>query len=129
METRRLGDSVDRDSLALAISPCPNDTFIFHALATGALSLKTADLRVSLHDVETLNQAALTGLFDITKLSFHAYLLVRERYHLLSGQFDLLLDFEVPYLWEGRVWIALKQCVQETQTIATHRIPLPSALP
>jgi 1,4-dihydroxy-6-naphthoate synthase len=68
----------------LAFSPCPNDTFIFHALASGRLSLEGRELRISLHDVETLNRAALKGTFDITKLSFHAYLHVRDQYHLLQ---------------------------------------------
>lgn len=37
-----------------------------------------------MHDVEELNRAAFEERFDITKLSFHAYLLVREKYRLLS---------------------------------------------
>ncbi len=71
--------------LSLAYSPCPNDTFIFHGIASGALTLDGAALEVVHEDVETLNRAALAATFDITKLSFHAYLLVRERYHLLSA--------------------------------------------
>jgi len=69
--------------LSLAYSPCPNDTFMFHDLATGALRLPGHDLDIRLHDVETLNAFALEGRFDITKLSFHAWLLVRDAYALL----------------------------------------------
>ncbi len=71
--------------LTLAYSPCPNDTFMFHDLALGALRLPGYEFDVRLHDVETLNQRALECFFDITKLSFHAYLLVRDRYELLDA--------------------------------------------
>jgi 1,4-dihydroxy-6-naphthoate synthase len=71
--------------LTLAYSPCPNDTFIFFGLASGRLTLDGAALDIAHEDVETLNRAALSETFDITKLSFHAYLLVRDRYHLLSA--------------------------------------------
>jgi len=71
--------------LSLAYSPCPNDTFMFHALASGMLGLPGCTFDIRLHDVETLNREALAGTFDITKLSFHAWLLVRERYRLLNA--------------------------------------------
>lgn len=69
--------------ITVAISPCPNDTFIFHALASGRLSLKKRAFSFVFEDVETLNRAALSGQYDVTKLSFHAFLLVRDRYQLL----------------------------------------------
>ncbi len=71
--------------LALAYSPCPNDTFMFHALATGKLRVPDHELEVHLHDVETLNQQALARTHDVTKLSFHAYLRVEEDYALLRS--------------------------------------------
>ena len=58
---------------------------MFHDLATGRLRLPDCELDVHLHDVETLNRHALDGTYDITKLSFHAYLLVRDRYRLLNS--------------------------------------------
>ncbi len=56
--------------LTLGISPCPNDTFIFDALANGALD--TGDLRfeVVLEDVQTLNEWALQGRLDVSKVSY-----------------------------------------------------------
>ena len=69
--------------LHLAYTPCPNDTFIFHALATGLLGLEGVTLKVHLDDVEALNQAALRSEYDITKLSFYAFLQVRDEYKLL----------------------------------------------
>ena len=74
----------DSPVLTVAFSPCPNDTFMFHDLAVGKLRPADREVQVHLHDVETLNQFALEGRFDITKLSFHAYLLVQQEYELLG---------------------------------------------
>ena len=65
-------------TLQCAYSPCPNDTFIFSDLR------RCDDVEVHLHDVETLNRWAFEERFDVTKLSFHAWLLLQDRYELLS---------------------------------------------
>ena len=70
--------------LSVAYSPCPNDTFMFHDLATGKLALPGRELQVHLHDVETLNAMAMAGRFDVTKLSFHTLLLVEREYRCLG---------------------------------------------
>ena len=62
----------------IAYSPCPNDTFIFFRLA------QDSDIETFLDDVETLNRLAFEGRFDVTKLSFHAWLLVQDTYQLLN---------------------------------------------
>ncbi|HNX24325.1 MAG TPA: 1,4-dihydroxy-6-naphthoate synthase [Spirochaetota bacterium] len=69
----------------IAFSPCPNDTFIFHAMLHGLVD--TGDYRFTPHlcDIETLNDSAFTGRFDITKLSFHAYLYLKNKYDLLNA--------------------------------------------
>jgi 1,4-dihydroxy-6-naphthoate synthase len=63
--------------LSVAYSPCPNDTFIFCHMA------KRPNVEVHLQDVETLNQMAFDHHYDVTKLSFHAWLLVQDSYQLL----------------------------------------------
>jgi 1,4-dihydroxy-6-naphthoate synthase len=63
--------------LRLAISPCPNDTFAFHAM------IEEGGYAVTLDDVEALNRAAERGEADITKISVAAYGHLRERYALL----------------------------------------------
>ncbi len=70
--------------LTIAFSPCPNDTFMFHDVAMGALRLDGFETEIHLHDVQTLNDLAGQGRYDITKLSCHAYLHVQEQYQLLS---------------------------------------------
>jgi 1,4-dihydroxy-6-naphthoate synthase len=58
--------------LTLAYSPCPNDTFIFYAIAHGKIPLQGLEFDITLADVETLNQEARAGKFDVSKLSFAA---------------------------------------------------------
>lgn len=70
--------------LTVAYSPCPNDTFMFHGLATGAAAPRRWDADIHLHDVETLNRLAMRGTYDVTKVSFHTYFLVQDQYELLN---------------------------------------------
>lgn len=71
--------------LTLGFSPCPNDTFIFDALIHGKIDTEGLSFKVFFDDVETLNQKALRGELDITKLSFHAFAYVAEQYALLDA--------------------------------------------
>ncbi|RZM28366.1 MAG: 1,4-dihydroxy-6-naphthoate synthase [Pedobacter sp.] len=71
--------------LSLGFSPCPNDTFIFDALIHHKIDTEGLDFDVFFDDVETLNQKALKGQLDISKLSFHAFAHVAENYALLDA--------------------------------------------
>jgi 1,4-dihydroxy-6-naphthoate synthase len=71
--------------LSLGYSPCPNDCFIFDALVNGKIDAEGLEFDVELGDVETLNRKALQGELDITKLSFHAYGYVLDKYILLRA--------------------------------------------
>jgi 1,4-dihydroxy-6-naphthoate synthase len=70
--------------LTFGFSPCPNDTFAFHALAHG---LVDAPFRVRpvLLDIEELNRRAHDGAFELTKLSVGAFAGVGDRYRLLRS--------------------------------------------
>lgn len=72
-------------TVSLGFSPCPNDTFIFNALVNGPVQVPGYRIRAQLHDVETLNRMAFDNVLDVTKLSFFAWLAVREQYRLLSS--------------------------------------------
>lgn len=72
-------------NLSLGFSPCPNDTFIFDALVNGAIDTGGLRFDTRLEDVETLNQWAVQGKLDITKLSFAAGLKVADKYELLNS--------------------------------------------
>ncbi len=71
-------------TLTFGFSPCPNDTFAFHALVHG---LVEAPFRIEpvLLDIEELNRRAHEGAFDLTKLSVGAFAAVGDRYRLLRS--------------------------------------------
>ena len=71
--------------LTLGFSPCPNDTFIFDALIHHKIDTEGLEFEVFYDDVETLNQKAFRGELDITKLSYHAFAYVTDRYVLLDS--------------------------------------------
>lgn len=71
--------------LTFGYSPCPNDTFMFFGIGSGALTLPDCDVAVQLHDIETLNRMALSGLLDISKLSIFAWLKSRDTYRLMRS--------------------------------------------
>ena len=71
-------------TLLLGHSPDPDDAFMHWALAKDKLD--TGDLRFDhrLEDIETLNQRATRGEYDITAVSIHGYAYVADRYALLN---------------------------------------------
>lgn len=71
--------------LTLGFSPCPNDTFIFDALVNHKIDTRGFEFKTILEDVETLNEYALEGKLDITKLSFPAFFKSLDNYLLLRS--------------------------------------------
>jgi len=70
--------------LTLGYSPCPNDTYIFHALASGAIAWP-GRLVITLADVEALNGRAATGTLDVVKVSVGAVAGILDNYMLLRA--------------------------------------------
>ena len=70
--------------LTFGYSPCPNDTYAFHALAHGLVDAPFR-IRPVLLDIEELNRRAHAGEFDLTKLSVGAFAGVGGRYRLLRS--------------------------------------------
>ena len=71
--------------IKIGFSPCPNDTFIFDALVNGKIDTGEYDFEPYLEDVETLNQWALQGRLDITKISYGVWPRVMNNYALLDA--------------------------------------------
>jgi len=78
--------------LSLAFSPCPNDTYIFHALVTGLVTAAATgptseglEFDVTLADIEALNGMAAAGAVDVAKISYAAYGLLADDYVLLRS--------------------------------------------
>jgi 1,4-dihydroxy-6-naphthoate synthase len=70
--------------LTFGYSPCPNDTFAFHALTHGLVETGL-EIEPVLLDIEELNRRAHRSELDLTKLSFGAMPAVGERYRLLRS--------------------------------------------
>jgi len=70
--------------LSLAYSPCPNDTYIFAAWTNGLID-GAPPVKVVLDDVEALNEAALNGRHELTKVSYGAIPYLLDRYRILRA--------------------------------------------
>lgn len=71
--------------LTIGYSPCPNDTFIFDAMVHHKIDTEGLDFEVKLADVEELNQLAFKETLQITKLSYHAFAYITDKYLLLDS--------------------------------------------
>lgn len=69
--------------MKIAYSPCPNDTFVFHALVHQLIP-DTPEFEVTFADIDiTNNLAATSDDFDILKISYAALPWVLDKYALL----------------------------------------------
>lgn len=71
--------------LTLGFSPCPNDTFIFDALVNGKIDTGGLEFETVLADVQTLNEWAIEGKLDVSKISYGVLPLVMDKYTLLDS--------------------------------------------
>src|SRR6476619_3592387 len=71
--------------LSLGFSPCPNDTFIFDALVNKKIDTEGLEFDVALEDVQTLNEWAIAGKIDISKISYGVLPLVLNDYTVLDS--------------------------------------------
>lgn len=71
--------------LTLGFSPCPNDTFIFDALVNKKIDTGGLSFEPVLEDVQTLNQWAIAGKLDISKISYGVLPLVLKEYLVLNA--------------------------------------------
>jgi 1,4-dihydroxy-6-naphthoate synthase len=76
--------ATDVRDITVAHSPDSDDAFMFYGLATH--KVRTPGLRFThtLCDIETLNQKAREGVYDVTAISFHAYPYVQDKYALMA---------------------------------------------
>ena len=56
---------------------------MFYALATNKLETGNIEFKHVLQDIQTLNEEARKGKYDVTAISFHAYAYVADKYALL----------------------------------------------
>jgi 1,4-dihydroxy-6-naphthoate synthase len=70
-------------TITVAHSPDSDDAFMFYALATNKLDTGDIHFTHVLKDIQSLNEMAMRGVYDVTAISFHAYAYIAERYALL----------------------------------------------
>jgi 1,4-dihydroxy-6-naphthoate synthase len=70
--------------MKLAFSPCPNDTFVFHAWVHGLLE-GAPPVEVTYADIDVTNRAAERGEYDVAKVSYAALPWLLDRYRLLPS--------------------------------------------
>lgn len=70
--------------IRLAHSPDPDDAFMFYGLSCGAVDPGPYRFEHILADIQTLNDRALRGEYEVTAISIHAYPHVCERYVLTA---------------------------------------------
>src|ERR1700741_2891478 len=82
--TKSAASSTDVREITVAHSPDSDDAFMFYGLATH--KVRTSGLRFThtLCDIETLNQKAREGVYDVTAISFHAYPYLQGKYALMA---------------------------------------------
>lgn len=68
--------------IRMAFSPCPNDTFVFHALVHGSIP-GAPPVTVDFADVDVTNSAADRGEYDLVKVSYAALPWLLDKYTLL----------------------------------------------
>jgi len=72
-----------KTTITVAHSPDSDDAFMFYGLATNKLETDGLKFEHTLKDIQTLNEDAKNGVFDVTAISFHAYAYVSDKYALL----------------------------------------------
>lgn len=70
-------------TVTVAHSPDSDDAFMFYGLATNKLDTDGLKFEHTLKDIQSLNEDARNGVFDVTAISFHAYAYVADKYALL----------------------------------------------
>jgi 1,4-dihydroxy-6-naphthoate synthase len=70
-------------TITVAHSPDSDDAFMFYGLATNKLETDGLKFEHTLKDIQSLNEDARNGVYDVTAISFHAYAYVADKYVLL----------------------------------------------
>jgi 1,4-dihydroxy-6-naphthoate synthase len=70
-------------TITVAHSPDSDDAFMFYGLATNKLDTGSLRFTHVLEDIQSLNEKAMRGVYDVTAVSFHAYAYISDKYALL----------------------------------------------
>ncbi|HEY7334019.1 MAG TPA: MqnA/MqnD/SBP family protein [Bryobacteraceae bacterium] len=71
--------------IVCAHSPDSDDAYMFYALATRKIKSPMVEFRHVLDDIQTLNQKARDGAYELTAVSYHAYPYISDKYFLMAA--------------------------------------------
>lgn len=71
--------------IVCAHSPDSDDAYMFYALATRKIRSPLVEFRHVLDDIQTLNQKAREGTYELTAVSYHAYPYIADKYRLMAS--------------------------------------------
>src|SRR5437868_10143975 len=78
-----MSTTTETRTISVAHSPDSDDAFMFYALATNKLDTGDIQFTHVLKDIQSLNEMAREGVYDVTAISFHAYAYIADKYALL----------------------------------------------
>lgn len=113
-----MSDSQPREIVS-AHSPDSDDAFMFYGLATKKIRSTKVNFKHVLSDIQTLNQKAVEGVYDLTAISYHAYPYVADKYVLMAAGSSIGDGY-------GPMLIALKP--MDLEEIRGKRIAIPGKL-
>ena len=119
------------DPLRLAYSPCPNDTYIFHAWVHDLVP-DAPPVHERLEDIDTLNRLASEQGADVIKVSMHAFAYLQDRFALLHSGGALGRGCGPLVVARKDSWLRPAPSVQRVAVLADHlgraRIAIPGEL-
>jgi 1,4-dihydroxy-6-naphthoate synthase len=71
--------------IVCAHSPDSDDAYMFYALATRKIRSSLVEFSHVLEDIQSLNQKARAGKYELTAISYHAYPFVADKYVLMAA--------------------------------------------
>jgi len=78
-----MNTATETRTITVAHSPDSDDAFMFYGLATNKIDTGDIQFTHVLEDIQSLNEKARRGVYDVTAISFHAYAYIADRYALL----------------------------------------------
>ena len=77
--------STEVTEIVCAHSPDSDDAYMFYALATRKVRSPSVQFRHVLEDIQSLNQKAREGQYELTAISYHAYPYIADKYTLMAA--------------------------------------------
>ncbi|HEY7472431.1 MAG TPA: MqnA/MqnD/SBP family protein [Gemmatimonadota bacterium] len=112
---------VETPVLHFGHSPDPDDAFMFFGLALGAVTIRDFKVEHVLHDIQTLNEMAMSGAIEITAISAHAYPSVAERYWIMRCGASMGIGY-------GPILVARADGPRSIEELSGARVAIPGLL-